>query len=236
MTGISRLSVTYLATGKKAVGPLSFSIRPGERLAVLGPSGCGKTTVLRAILGLLRPSEARLEGEISLGGAAVSAVFQRPALFPWLTVSSNVAFPLLATGRAKGEDLKKAAAPLLEMARLSEWADRLPGQLSAGMQQRVSFLRALASVPDLMLMDEPFSSLDISTKDRLMKDFLAILKARRTTLLFVTHDIGEALTMGDRILLLTGAPAAPKAEWNLEGLSESGRAGVRKELERGYEN
>lgn len=236
MLSLEKLSVKYSSTGRAAVEGLSLDLEPGERLALLGPSGCGKTTVLKAILGLLRREEASLEGRISRGGAGIAAVLQRPALFPWLSVRSNIAFPLLASGRSSRGEIEAVTDPLLRIGGLEDWAARLPRELSAGMQQRASFLRALAASPELIVMDEPFSSLDVAVKERLMRDFLSILKARPVTVLFVTHDIGEALAMGDRVVVLTAAPGREKARYDLKGLGASERGKLRAALEAEYEN
>lgn len=236
MIKVSRLCVEYLDAGKTAVQDLSFEVERGERLVLLGPSGCGKTTILKAILGLLRPRETRLGGAIEKGRAKLSAVFQRPALFPWLSVERNIALPLLAAGRGKESGVKELTAGLLRMCGLEGYGGYLPQQLSAGMQQRVSFLRALANSPDLVVMDEPFSSLDVATKGQLLKDFLELLRQSDVTALFVTHDIREALAMGDRLLVLTASPAREKKQYRLKGLSAGEKEGLLGALAAAYEN
>mgnify|MGYP001585481451 CR=1 FL=1 len=236
MIRVSRLRVEYLDAGKTAVDDLSFEVERGERLVLLGPSGCGKTTVLKAILGLLRPREARVAGSVETGSSRLSAVFQRPALFPWLSVEKNISFPLLAAGRGKDARVKELTASLLRMGGLEGTGATLPHQLSAGMQQRVSFLRALANSPDLVVMDEPFSSLDVAVKGQILKDFLALLRQGGITALFVTHDIREALAMGDRLLVLTASPARQKKQYSLKGLSAGEKESLLEALAAAYEN
>ena len=219
---LDNISIEYAGTGKLAVADVSLSLGQGEKLALLGPSGCGKSSILNAVLGLLDKSVARVSGSVSVAPGKVSAVFGRPALFPWFSVASNVAFPLTVAGA--GPEAGRKVADLLKMGGLAASAGYLPLQLSAGMQQRVSFLRALASTPELILMDEPFSSLDVKTKEGLIKDFLSILAESGASLLFVTHDIREALAMGDRILILGSSPARCRNEYRLKGLSAAERA------------
>ncbi len=236
MISLRGLSVKYLSTGRQAVAGLSLNLQKGERLALLGPSGCGKTTALRALLGLLRYDEAEVSGTINKNSCKISAVFQRPALLPWYTVRANVALPLMTAG-CNGEDAGgRLTNPLLKMCGLEQFAEYLPHQLSAGMQQRVSFLRALAVAPDLIVMDEPFSSLDVASKQQLMADFLAILREKNISALFVTHDIREALAMGDRIIVLTSSPAALKKEYSLAGLSAERKDRLFDEIVMEYEN
>lgn len=236
MIKLHGFSVKYLNTGKTAVDSLSLEVKAGERLVLLGPSGCGKTTVLKAILGLLRPDEVETGGTLEKGGVKLAAVFQRPALFPWLDVKRNIAFPFLAAGRGEADRGGAVTGPLLEMCGLKGCGDHLPHQLSAGMQQRVSFLRALADSPDLVVMDEPFSSLDVATKRQLLEDFLAILKRRNITALFVTHDIGEALAIGDRLLVLTASPGRERSRYDLKGSTVQEKEGLLKALAAEYEN
>ena len=235
MMTVTGLSIKYLKTARQAVRELSFSMKPGEKLALLGSSGCGKTSVLNFVLGLLPPEEVLVEGRLSGREGRLSAVFGNPALFPWLSVASNVAFPLAAAG-LKMSEARGRIAGLLEMGGLADCAGYLPAQLSAGMQQRASFLRALAASPELIILDEPFSSLDVRTKEQLMNDFLVILAERGVSALFVTHDLREALTMGDRILMLSGSPARFKKEYALAGLSPAQKAALLPEIAGEYEN
>ena len=192
-----------------AVAGLSLTLRENTLNCLLGPSGCGKTTVLRAVAGF----ENLGEGEIILGGETISApghllpperrgigiVFQDYALFPHLTAAANVAFGLRDMTKT---ERRKTAAAMLELVGLETSAWRYPHELSGGEQQRVAVARALAPRPPLLLMDEPFSSLDIDLRERLALDVREILKQRQTTTLFVTHDQAEAFIIGERVAVM----------------------------------
>jgi len=186
-----------------------MDIRRHEFVAVVGPSGCGKSTLLRMIAGLLKPSE----GEVSVFGMPVKGpredvgiVFQKPTLLPWLTVSKNVLFPLKHKyGRYSRED-EKRADELLAMAGLESFADKMPDELSGGMQQRVGIVRALLLNPDILLMDEPFSALDAMTREQIGFDLLKIWEENPKTLLFITHSIAEAVLLADRVLVMSKRP------------------------------
>lgn len=192
-----------------AVRDVSLQVRHGEVLSLLGPSGCGKTTVLRLISGLERPDsgEIRVNGRLVAGRGIwvapekrrVGLVFQDYALFPHLTVARNIAFPL--TG-STAQQRERRVAGLLEMMGLQGMADRYPHQLSGGQQQRVALARALAPEPDLVLMDEPFSSLDAESRETTRDQVRSILKKLGTTVIFVTHDQEEALLLGDRVAVM----------------------------------
>lgn len=187
---------------------VSLSLMPGEIGVLLGPSGCGKTTLLRVVAGLERPSA----GRVAIAGQCVSdpaarlqvpaekrrigMVFQDFALFPHLTVAGNVAFGLRHLGRAQRHE---RVARMLALVGLEGLASRWPHQLSGGQQQRVALARALAPAPDLILLDEPFSSLDTSLRERLVHELRDILKATGATALFVTHDQAEAFALGDKV-------------------------------------
>ncbi|MEU4805929.1 ABC transporter ATP-binding protein [Actinosynnema sp. NPDC023587] len=217
MLSVADLGHTYQAKdgAHTAIADLSFTVGPGELVCVVGPSGCGKSTLLRTISGLIRPTK----GEISLHGNAVlgvpddlAVVFQdySRSLFPWLSVQKNVEFPLK---RSLGRAARRArAAEALEWVGLSKAHRKYPWQLSGGMQQRVAIARALAYRPALLLMDEPFASVDAQTRFEL-EDLLLKVKAEHdTTVLVVTHDIDESVYLGDRILVLSGSPASVVAD------------------------
>ena len=186
---------------------LSLSVGEGEFLSLLGPSGCGKTTLLRILAGLLAPDA----GRVRLAGRDLSAVaphrrnvgvvFQNYALFPHLTVTENVAFGLRARGRPKAE-IVPAVARLLDMVRLSHLAGRAIGQLSGGQQQRVAMARALATKPDLILLDEPLSALDRKLRETMQVELRQLLRELGMTAIFVTHDQEEALALSDRIAVM----------------------------------
>jgi NitT/TauT family transport system ATP-binding protein len=190
---------------------LSFDIRRGEFLCILGPSGCGKSTLLRLIGDLIKPSH----GEIAIDGRhpvealdKIAYVFQSPRLVPWRTALGNVTLghELRFGGRA-GAALRDKAKALLDMVGLSGDAHKYPLMLSGGERQRVAIARALAVEPEIILMDEPLSALDINTRQRLRGKILDIWKLTGKTVVFVTHDIDDALTLADRVLVLSGKPS-----------------------------
>ena len=188
---------------------ITLTIQPGEIVVFLGPSGCGKSTVLRALAGLLTPisGTATIDGAPVSGNAAQCAmVFQEDALFPWRTASKNVQYPLRLRG-VRGKELKEAATAKLAQVGLSDYTNHLPNQLSGGMRQRVQLARTLACEPRVMLMDEPFGALDAQTRLDMQELLVSVWEQQRMTLLFVTHDVDEALLLADRVVLLTHRPA-----------------------------
>ena len=201
--------------GLEALREITVDIRPGEFLSVLGPSGCGKTTLLRIVGGLTAPTA----GTVRIGGRTaaqaqrhklIGCVFQEPALLPWRTVLDNVRLPL-AVNRAAGRPGGTRPEELLDLVRLAEFAGYYPGQLSRGMQQRVGLARALALDPALLLMDEPFASLDEITREQMRFELLRIWDAARKTVLFVTHSIADAVLLSDRVAVLTARPGRLRA-------------------------
>jgi NitT/TauT family transport system ATP-binding protein len=193
----------------EAIRSVSLDVAANEFVSVLGPSGCGKSTLLMMIAGLIAPSE----GEIAINDTPVTAprpeigvVFQQPVLLPWRTVLDNVLFPieLLKLPRAK---YRQRAMDLLAMAKIDEFADYLPRQLSGGMRQRASICRALVHDPNILLMDEPFSALDAITRDEMGVELLRIWQANRKTVIFVTHSIREAVFLSDRVMVMGRRPA-----------------------------
>jgi NitT/TauT family transport system ATP-binding protein len=193
-----------------AVERVSFSVREGERFVLLGPSGCGKSTLLKAVAGFLGPAA----GAIDLEGRAVSrpgpdrvVVFQEfDQLLPWKTVLGNVVYALRVARGLDAGAARDQAGRFIAMVGLDRFADAYPHQLSGGMKQRVAIARSLALDPRMLLMDEPFASLDALTRRRMQDELLAIWEATRKTLLFVTHSIEEAVVLGDRILVLSAHP------------------------------
>jgi NitT/TauT family transport system ATP-binding protein len=191
-----------------AIGDLSFEVAAGEFVCIVGPSGCGKTTLLKCASGLLEPSGGlvKLEGAPVTGPPETMAlVFQEysRSLFPWMTVRQNVEFPLR---RRKGADRTNAVEQALASVGLAGAIDRYPWQLSGGMQQRVAIARALAYQPRILLMDEPFASVDAQTRADLEDLVLEVRNQYEITIVFVTHDIDEAVYLSDRIIVLTPAP------------------------------
>ena len=187
---------------------ISLDVAPGERLVLVGPSGCGKSTLLAIVGGLLRPSAGRvlLEGEpppdcLNL----IAFVFQDFALLPWRTVAGNVALAL--EGRLGRPERERRVAAVVEKMGLAAFAGAYPRQLSGGMRQRVGIARALAVRPAILLMDEPLSALDAQTRELLMEEFVTLWRRERTTTLYVTHNLDEALRLADRICVLSRRPA-----------------------------
>jgi NitT/TauT family transport system ATP-binding protein len=210
---VQDLGVTYGAgaTAVEAIGDLSFEVGEGEFVCIVGPSGCGKTTLLKALAGLLRPTRGRavVAGDTVTGPRGdLALVFQdyTRSLMPWMSVRKNVVFPLAAKRVPKAEQAERAAEALREVG-LTGFEDRYPWQLSGGMQQRVAIARALAYRPDLLLMDEPFASVDAQTRFELEDMILKIRDEFGVTIVLVTHDIDEAVYLADRIVVLSRAPS-----------------------------
>ncbi|BBZ46565.1 ABC transporter ATP-binding protein [Mycobacterium parmense] len=204
-----RLERLRLGFDGELAAEISLSVTPGEIVVLLGPSGCGKSTILRALAGLLAPMGGRalVDGDAVTGNAAHCAmVFQEDALLPWRTAAKNVQYALKLRGVARG-DRAQAADALLSQVGLSAYRDHLPGQLSGGMRQRVQLARTLACEPRVLLMDEPFGALDAQTRLDMQRLLVSVWEAQRMTVLFVTHDVDEALLLADRIVLLSARPA-----------------------------
>jgi sulfonate transport system ATP-binding protein len=193
-----------------ALQDINLSIREGEFISIVGSSGCGKSTLLRIIAGL----ENGYDGTVRLGDRRIAGpgldrgmVFQEHRLLPWLTVAENIAFGL--NGRAPGEN-ERLVREQLELVGLSGFAKALPHQLSGGMAQRVAIARALVNRPRLLLLDEPFGALDALTKIQMQQEILRIWEAERTTMVLVTHDIDEAIYLGDRVVIMSSRPGTVK--------------------------
>jgi NitT/TauT family transport system ATP-binding protein len=197
-----------------AVEQVSFEVERGEFVALLGPSGCGKSTILNMVAGLLPRSggEIRIDGRAITAGMAhpqVGYVFQRDTVFPWRTVADNIGYGLEISGVPRAERRARVDAAIGQ-AGLSGFADHFPLTLSGGMRQRVSLMRTLITRPEILLMDEPFGALDTHTKLEMHRILLDVWERERQTVLFVTHDLGEALTLADRIILLSARPGRLK--------------------------
>jgi NitT/TauT family transport system ATP-binding protein len=189
-----------------ALDSVSLEAAAGEFVALLGPSGCGKTTVLRMAAGLDRPSSGRVEVRTDGGTPPrVSYVFQDATLMPWASVADNVWLPLRIGGVSRA-DARTRMAPLLETLGLAAFAEALPHELSGGLRMRVSIARALVTQPDLLLMDEPFAALDEIARQRLNTELLALWRAQRCTVLFVTHSVFEAVFLAQRVLVMSARP------------------------------
>nr|WP_062340988.1 ABC transporter ATP-binding protein [Herbidospora sakaeratensis] len=187
------------ATSLLALDQVSLSAAQGEFVCLLGASGCGKSTMLNLVAGLDRPTA----GTIETGGKQIAMMFQEPALFPWLTVTGNIELALRKLDR---KQRKERAAELLDVVHLGGFAKKRPHELSGGMRQRVSLARALAQEADVLLMDEPFGALDAMTRDLLHDELERIWRERNLAILFVTHNVREAVRLGDRVVLLSSRP------------------------------
>ncbi len=192
-----------------ALEDLSFTIGQREFVAVLGPSGCGKSTLLRQIAGLLHPTRGTVEiygRPVTEPRDEIGIVFQKPTLLPWFDVRENIVFPMRHKyGRVSKEEYARADL-LLDLVGLTDFRQKMPDQLSGGMQQRVAIARALLLDPDILLMDEPFSALDALTRDEMSFELLRIWSDRPKAVLFITHSIPEALLLADRIVVMSARP------------------------------
>lgn len=196
--------------GRQILSPVELSIRRGEFVCVIGPSGCGKTTLLRAAAGFVTPSSGSVQRQgqaITQPSREVAFVFQDygRALLPWRTVQANVSLALEAA-RVPVADRPGRIARVLQTVGLGAHADKFPAQLSGGMQQRVQIARCLAQQPDVMLMDEPFGALDAMTRETLQDELARLVREEGLTVMFVTHDLEEALYLGDRVIALRSNP------------------------------
>lgn len=190
-----------------ALGGVDLDIAPDRFVSLLGPSGCGKTTLLRLMNGLVQPDSGtvRVNGSLPRPGPETGFVFQSFRLIPWATVADNVAFPLEVTGTAP--DLRaERVARYLDLVGLARFADAYPAELSGGMRQRAALARALATEPRILLMDEPFASIDAQTRELMQDELLRIWERRRGNVVFVTHSVDEAVFLADQILLMGPRP------------------------------
>ena len=184
-----------------ALDRVSLDVAPGEFVCLLGASGCGKSTLLNLVAGLDKPTS----GTVDVRSERTGLMFQEAALFPWLTVRGNVELALKLAGKGKAER-RARSEELLAMVHLSEFAKRQPHELSGGMRQRVALARALAQDAEILLMDEPFGALDAMTRDRLHEELEEVWQRTRKTVMFVTHNVREAVRLGDRVVLLASRP------------------------------
>jgi NitT/TauT family transport system ATP-binding protein len=191
-----------------AIQGVSLDVRRGEFLTILGPSGCGKSTLLHIIGGFERPTRGRVElnsKPVEKPGRDRGMVFQQAMLFPWWTVERNVAWPIRLEGVPKRE-ARRRARELLDLVGLHGFEESYPSELSGGMQQRAALARTLALEPDVLLMDEPFGALDAQTRELMQEELNRIWQDSGTTVVFITHDIDEAIFLGDRVLVMSGRP------------------------------
>jgi NitT/TauT family transport system ATP-binding protein len=195
------------AAAVHALDDVSLTVAKGEFTCLIGASGCGKSTLLSLVAGLEQPTA----GTISVGGT-VAIMFQEAALFPWLTAAGNVELALRAQG-VPGRERKQKTRELLETVRLGGFGGKRPHELSGGMRQRVALARALAQDADVLLMDEPFGALDAMTRDMLHDELDRITAERALTVVFVTHNVREAVRLGDRVIILSSRPGRVLAEY-----------------------
>ncbi len=194
-----------------ALNCVNFSVREGEFVAIIGPSGCGKTTLLSLAAGLLLPTE----GHVYARGVSFGYMLQRDELFPWRTIEKNIFLPLEIKRRDKPQQRARALA-LAEKYGLKQFLKSYPSALSGGMRQRAALIRTLSLNPDVLLLDEPFSALDYQTRLSVCDDVYQIIRRENKTALLITHDISEAISVADRILVLSKRPASVIAEHTLE--------------------
>lgn len=214
MLKLNNISKTYYHKKHKIeiIKNLNFSVKNGEFIAIVGPSGCGKTTLLKIIAGLIKPSSGQIildNRKILKPGRDRGMVFQQFTLFPWLTVKENISFGL-DLRKIKPQDKNEIINHYLHLTDLKDFAGFYPKNLSGGMQQRAAIARTLANDPKIILMDEPFSALDSQTKENLQKQLEYLWSKSKKTIIFVTHDLEEALFLAGRIFILTGRPARLK--------------------------
>ena len=211
---VSRIFETAKGQRTQALQPVDFEVRDNDFVTILGPSGCGKSTMLRIVAGLDHPTS----GRVLLGGRPVEGpgadrgmVFQSYTLFPWLTIEQNIRFGLRERGMPEAQQ-KERAAYFIAKVGLRGFEQHFPKQLSGGMQQRTAIARALANDPKILLMDEPFGALDNQTRVLMQELLLGIWEAERKTVLFVTHDIDEAIFMANRVAVFSARPGRIKTE------------------------
>jgi sulfonate transport system ATP-binding protein len=227
-------------TGVPVVEGLSLSVQPGEILVLTGPSGCGKSTVLRALAGLLRPDAGRVlaDGhEVTSTSRDRGVVFQDSALLPWRTVRSNIELALQLRGEPRAGRRQRAERWIDEVG-LTGFGDYLPKSLSGGMRQRVQLARGLAGAPRAVMMDEPFAALDTQTRAAMQRLLIDTWRAHPTTIVFVTHDVDEALILGDRVAVLgrVGHPVRAVIDVPEPRSDQPGRQALRAEIIAGLDH
>lgn len=222
---LNNVSLTYQTPKDEieAIKNLSFYCNEGDFMSIIGPSGCGKTTVLSLIAGLISPTsgEIRLKGESAQNGRKyLGYMLQKDHLFPWRNIEKNLYLPL-EIKKIKDKSAKENALALLKKYGLYDFKDNYPDELSGGMRQRAALIRTLASDPELLLLDEPFSALDYQTRLSVCDDVYKIIKTERKTAILVTHDISEAIAMSDVIVVLTARPAKVKCVFSPNVVGDS---------------
>ena len=212
-----RMEYVDQATGDRllAIDRIDLDIRKGEFVSIVGPSGCGKSTFLKIVNNLFPATDGTIEIAEAGGGPADAMVFQDSSLFPWYTVMSNVAYGLVCQGIPK-KQAEARARPFIDMVGLTGFDQKFPYQLSGGMQQRVNLARALAVDPEILLMDEPFAALDAQTRELMQAELLRIWNEANKTVLFITHQIDEAIYLADRVVVMSARPGRILAQIPIE--------------------
>ncbi|MFA6304918.1 MAG: ABC transporter ATP-binding protein [Patescibacteria group bacterium] len=208
---VKNINKTFAGESGKiqALTDINLDLQEGEFVCLVGPSGCGKSTLLNIIAGLAPIDSGKIEFAGKLG-----FMFQEPTLFPWLKVKDNIAFGLKILKKSK-EKINEVVDYFLELTHLSNFKEAYPHELSGGMKQRVALARTLALKPDILLMDEPFAALDAQTREMLYKELQEIWQFSKKTILFVTHNVREAVVLGDRVLVFTARPGQIKKEFKI---------------------
>lgn len=201
--------------GFVALESFSLDVREGQFVTIVGPSGCGKSTFLKVVNGLLRANAGEIKLRSTGKGRDDAMVFQDSALFPWYTVLDNVAYGLVCSGMPRKE-ARDRARPLIKLVGLEGFGDKYPYQLSGGMQQRANLARALTVDPGLLLMDEPFAALDAQTREIMQAELLRIWNASQKTVVFVTHQIDEAVYLSDRVIVMSARPGRILADIKID--------------------
>lgn len=219
--GVEDVSLRFRLKGGRdvvALDDVSLTVRDREFAVIVGPSGCGKSSLLRMVAGLQRPSAGKIRVDdrlVTAPGRDRGMVFQSYTLFPWLSVRKNVAFGPSLAGLPEAERMR-IAAEFIRLVGLTGFEDAYPRQLSGGMMQRVALARALANDPEVLLMDEPFGALDSQTRTLMQELLLSVWEVSHKTVLFVTHDVDEAILLGDRVFVMTAQPGRIKAEIEID--------------------
>ena len=200
-----------------ALDDVSVTMESGEFISLVGPSGCGKSTILRLVAGLINPTMGKVtvnDTEVDGPSPDRGVVFQKPTLFPWLTVEKNIGFSLDMQGKLKGNEHK--VQRMIDVIGLQKFKDDYPGQLSGGMAQRVALVRTLINEPEILLLDEPLGALDAFTRMRMQDEILTIWREKKQLALMVTHDVDEAIYMGTRVLVMDANPGRIVADIKID--------------------
>jgi NitT/TauT family transport system ATP-binding protein len=217
LRGVSKSFVSARGDQVPAVDDISFDVDQGEFVCLIGPSGCGKSTILNLVGGLERPDTGEVlidDRWVAEPGPDRVLLFQEPALFPWMSVRDNVGFPLKLSGASKPERAERVTEWLRKV-HLARFAEAQPHELSGGMRQRVALARALAAQPEVLLGDEPFGSLDAQSREMLQQELQQVWTETRSTFLFVTHNVREAVFLADRVIVMSARPGTLLAEYRI---------------------